>query len=235
LSLSEISNSLGFHKSTAHHILKTLLPFEYVYQYRDTKKYALGYRFLEISKGILNNIDVRKVANGHLRRLQGQCNETVHLAILRNGKVIYIDKIDSTSGLSLVTYVGFTTEPHAVAAGKVLLSEMTPEEVRGLFGNRALKTYGTKTITTVGKLLEHLGTVKDQGYAIDDEEHHEGVRCVAAPVRAGGKIVAALSVTGSIFTMTPERIHGELIKMAVKTAEGISREMRHGDADFYRH
>jgi DNA-binding IclR family transcriptional regulator len=65
-----------------------------------------------------------------------------------------------------------------------------------------------------------------EGYAIDDEEYYEGVRCVSAPVRAGGKIVAAISITGSIFTMTMERIGNELRRLVVEKAEKVSAEMQ---------
>lgn len=74
--------------------------------------------------------------------------------------------------------------------------------------------------------MEELKTVRDQGYAVDDEEYYEGVRCVAAPVRAGGEIVAALSITGSIFTMPMGRITGELKELVVTKAEQISSQMR---------
>ena len=67
--------------------------------------------------------------------------------------------------------------------------------------------------------------IRKQGYAIDNEEYYEGVRCVAAPIRAGGKIMAAVSITGSIFTMTMERIKEKLIGLVKKTADEISDEM----------
>ena len=148
------------------------------------------------------------------------------LAILRNDKVIYIDKIDTPGGLSLTTYVGFATDPHAAAGGKVLLSELSPQEIADIYRGKPLTVYGKNTITSVDRLLEELEKVRNQGYAIDDEEYYEGVRCVAAPIRAGGEIVAALSITGSIFTMTMERIHGELRELVVTKARGISSELR---------
>lgn len=90
---------------------------------------------------------------------------------------------------------------------------------------KPLKVYGKKTIPSLSKLFIELKKIKDQGYAIDDEEYYEGVRCVAAPIRAGGQIVAAISITGSIFTMSPERIHNELKDLVTKTAEKLSSEM----------
>lgn len=226
LSLLELSAVLDFPKSTIHHILDTLLPYDYVAKDPETRKYSLGFKFLEIGRRILDNIDIRRIARKYLRELHDECNETVHLAILRNGRVIYIDKIDTPGGLSLATYIGFTTDPHAAAGGKVLLSELSSKEIVNIYQDKPLRVYGKNTITDLDQLLEELRRVGNQGYAIDDEEYYEGVRCVAAPIRAGGEIVAALSITGSIFTMTMERIHGELKGLVMKKAEEISSQMR---------
>ncbi|MFB0506830.1 MAG: IclR family transcriptional regulator [Thermodesulfobacteriota bacterium] len=226
LSLFELSAMLDFPKSTVHHILHTLLPYDYVARDPETRKYSLGFKFLEIGRVILDNIDIRRIARGYLRELHDECKETVHLAILRNGKVVYIDKIDTPGGLSSATYIGFTTDPHAAAGGKVLLSELSSSEIASIYQDRPLRVYGKNTLTHHDRLLDELKIVREQGYAIDGEEYYEGVRCVAAPIRAGGEVVAALSITGSIVTMTMERIHEELKQLVMRKAENISSEMR---------
>jgi len=174
----------------------------------------------------LENLDVRRIAHEHLVKLHEKCRESVFLAVLRDGKIAYIDRINYLSGLSLATNVGFTTEPHATAGGKVLLSGLTREEVERIYGSRRLRRYGKNTITALHDLFKELERVRKQGYAIDDEEYYEGVRCVGAPIRAGGKIIAALSITGSVFSMTMERIQDELIDLAVATAKEISSQMK---------
>lgn len=226
LSLLELNQKLGFPKSTIHHILSTFIPYDYVTQDPERKKYALGLRFLGISRTILDNIDIRRTAHDYIRKLHQECNEAVHLSILRNGMVTYIDKVQKEGGLSLDTYIGFTTDPHAAAGGKILLSELSDNEVKEIYKNRSLKIYGKNTITNLSRLLEEIKNIRVQGYAIDNEEYYEGVRCVAAPIRAGGKIMASLSVTGSIFTITMERIQRELIPLVKKTAEDISANLK---------
>jgi len=225
MSLSQLSEVLDYPKSTVHHILSTLLPYAYISQDPETKKYSLGFKFLSIGKGILDNIDVRRTAHRYLLELHEQCKEAVHLAILRDGKVIYIDKIDTHGMVSLATYIGYRTDPHAAAGGKVLLSELSRKEILDIYRENPLKTYGKNTITSLPRLFEELEKVKKQGYAIDDEEYYEGIRCVAAPVRAGWKVVAAVSITGSIFTMTMERIRNEFKTMVMETTERISNEL----------
>lgn len=223
--LSEVSKALDYHKSTVHNILRTLVKHEYVYQDLDTKKYFLGYKFLEISRTILDRIDVRKIAHDHLVALQEQTGLITNLMILRRDKVIYIDKISPPVAVSLLTYIGFSTEAHATAGGKVLLSGLSQEQIRSLYKNIPLSKVGKNTITDIDLLLKELKKVKIQGYALDDEELTEGIRCLSAPIKAGGKIVAAASVTGSIFTMTHEKMNRDFLGPLMKTAGKISAEM----------
>jgi len=227
LSLTEISGTLGFPMSTVHHILSTMLPDDYVTQDPSTKKYALGFGFLRISKKILDSIDLRRLAHDYLVELSEKCDETIHLYILRNGMVAAVDMIPKKAGLSLASYIGFTADPHPSSAGKVLLSGLSDDQVRDIYKDRPLKRYGKNTITNLPDLLAELENVRKLGYAIDNEEFYEGIRCVGAPVWKGGKgrIVAAISITGSIFTMTIERINRELISMAKETADKISARL----------
>ena len=226
LRLFEISRQLDLNPSTTHHLLNTLLPHEYVTQDPDTKKYALGFRFVEIGSRILDSLDVRKISEKHLHALHESCNETVHLAVLRHNKVIYIDKIDSHGKLSLATYVGFATDAYAAAGGKILLSDLPDTKIHDMYGNGTLTVYGKNTITDIASLLAELKNVREKGYAIDDEEYYEGIRCIAAPIRGGGRVIAAVSVTGSVFTVTKERMEKELIDWVVKTGKKISNELR---------
>ena len=226
LKLTELSGLLDSHPSSVHHMVATLLPHDYIAQDPDTKRYSLGFRFLEISRKILDNLDIRQIAHRHLEVLRQESQEAVHLAMLRGDKVVYIDKLDTPSGLSLATYVGFATDPHAAAGGKVLLAGLKDDAVKGIYKNKSLKGYGKNTITRLPALMAELDRIRKQGYAVDNEEYYEGVRCVAAPVRSGGQVVASVSITGSIFTMTPGRIEKELAAKVVTAADSVSAELK---------
>ncbi len=225
LSLAQVTTQLGLPKSSVHHILQTLLYHDYVRQDPDTKSYFLGFQILQLSSKMLESFDVRGVAKRYLLQLHDRCNETTQLYILRKGRLVCIDKIDDPSGgLAISAFVGWTTEPHPAASGKVLVSELSPKQLLDIYPEKVLRVYGKNTICDFDELLRELETVRKQGYAIDDEEYYEGVRCVAAPIRAGGKIVASVSVTGSIFGMTMKKIQ-ELIPVIIATGEKISNEM----------
>jgi len=226
LALVDMSKTLGFPKSTIHHMLQPLLLNDYISQDDDTKKYSLGLRFLEISSRILADFDIRERARRYLIQLHEKCHEVVHLYLLRNGKIVCIDKMGAAAGgLSISSYVGWSTEPHASAAGKVLLSQLTNEEIVEIYPDGLLKPYGKNTITNLNQLFKELALVRKRGYAIDDEEYYEGVRCIGVPVRSRGHIVASISVTGSIFSMTMKRIEAGLIDLVRETGESISREL----------
>jgi len=226
LALRDISKSLGFPKSSVHHILKTFLAFDFAYQNQETRKYFLGLRCLQLSARMLEQFDIRSIAKKHLIELNEKSAEIVQLYTLRSGRLICIDKIGTQKpGLSISSFVGWTTEPHAAASGKVLLSELSEEEIMNIYPQKILRVYGKNTITDFEELLRELQLVREQGYAIDDEEYYEGVRCVAAPIRAGKKIVAAVSITGSIFQITMKRINQKLIFLVTAAAEKISNEL----------
>ena len=226
LALMEISRKLGAPKSTVHHILSTFLEYDFVAQDDETKKYSLGSRFFEISSKMLQSFDIREVARRHLLQLNEKSSEIVELYILRKGKLLCIDKVGAPqAGLTITSFIGWTSEPHPSASGKVLLSELSTKEMLDIYPDRSLKAYAKNTITDFDELHKELETVRKQGYAINDEEYFEGVRCLAAPIRAGNKIVASVSITGSIFSMTMKKITQELIALATMTAKKISEEM----------
>ncbi len=227
LSLSRIAGELGYPQSTVHRILQTLSAHDYIAQDQESKKYYLGFEFLRIGKSILENLSLREVAHEHLLKLHELCGETTHLYILRNYKLTVIDMIPKMNGLSLSSYIGWTTDPHPSAAGKVLLSGLTDQEIRELYADKPMKTYGKKTINNIEELLQVVAAARDNGYAIDDEEYYEGGRCVAAPIRAGsdGHIEAAISITGSVFSITMDRIQKELIDQVRRTAAEISQKL----------
>jgi IclR family KDG regulon transcriptional repressor len=225
LSVSELSRLINLPKSTTHHILRALLPYNYIYQNPDDKKYTLGFRFLEIGRKMLRNLDVRQIAKEYLDRLCEESKETVHLSILRGGLVVYLERVSPPEGFSLPINIDITAEPHTCAAGKIFLSGMSQQEMSSMYSGGPLKKITNRTITSQRRLFKEIETVRNQGYALDDEEFYEGLRCVAAPIRVGDKIVAGLSISGPVFSMTMEKINRALIGMVVKTAKEISSKI----------
>ncbi len=222
LTLSNLSKAMNMSSSALHHILSTFKEFGYVKQEVETKKYSLGYRFVVASRFVLDSMDVRKVASPHLLALQQETDETTYLTTLRDHEVIYIDVLKASGKLSLVADIGWRLEAHSCTSGKVLLSGLKLDDFFTLYPEEELEQVGMNTTTSREKLLAQIKEIKKNGYLYTNEEFAEGVRSVSAPIFSQNRVVAAVTLTGSIFSLSEEKVQDLVIPAVVKTAKNIS-------------
>jgi len=143
------------------------------------------------------------------------------LAVLDKGEVLYIDKRESTKSLRIVSQVGTRLPTHCTGVGKVLLANLPIDQVRRIIATKGLSRYTKNTITDFRRLEEELNLVRQQGYAMDNEEIMESLRCVAVPLRDHtGKVCAAISVSGP-----SARFDGEQLESIVDLMVRIGREI----------
>lgn len=229
MSIRDIFNKVNLPKGTIHRLLSSLLHFGYVRQDSKTRNYFLGFKLVELGNLILNQLDIRKEAEPFLHELAEKTNETVHMVVMDQDEVVYIDKVEmdrNPSGLRMASRIGLRNPPHSCAVGKVLLANLPEESLDSLLKRMTLTKRTENTITDPIQLKEHLKIVREQGYAIDDEENEKGIRCVAAPVRNdSGKVIAAISISGPAFRMTRKIIQEKLKKDVIKTALKISEKL----------
>lgn len=226
MALAEIAVKLGLPKSTVHGILSTLRDFEYVEQSPFTGKYRLGLRLFELGNAVARNWDLRTIAGPHIQKLLEELKETVHLVILDKGEVLYIDKREyHDASLRIVSQVGMRLPAHCTGVGKVLLAYLPPKEVKRIISQKGLPRYTKNTITDAKKLEEELAKIREQGYAVDNEEIMDSLRCIAAPIRDNtGKVSAAISVSGPVTRMCGEKFD-LAVKKVTETAQSISKEL----------
>lgn len=224
LGVTELSRRLNLHKSTVHRLLSTLLTFGYVEQNPYSEKYRLGMKLLYLGGAILERMDLRREAHEVLKELSEQVNETVHLVVPDGSSAIYIDKIDSSRTIRMYSQIGRRAPMHASAVGKAILAFL-PEDLVSKVIEKGLEKYTSNTITDPDELIKHLETVRTRGFAVDDEENEEGIRCIGAPIfDYSGKVVGALSISGSTVTVTQDKIDF-FAKKALECARKISRHM----------
>ncbi|MCF6095608.1 IclR family transcriptional regulator [Thermovorax subterraneus] len=222
LALHDIAQKLGLAKSTVHGLLATLKSFGYVEQSPFTGKYKLGVRLFEIGNIVAHSWDVRAVAAPYIQKLVNELEETVHLVVMDKGEVLYIDKRESLQSIRIVSQIRMRLPAHCTGVGKVLLAYLPSSEVKRIIAQKGLPRFTKNTITDPKALEEELVKIRIQGYAIDNEEIMDSLRCVAAPIRDHtGKVCAAISVSGPV-----ARLDGEKLKLAIdlvtKTAKDIS-------------
>ncbi|MGI6286638.1 IclR family transcriptional regulator [Neomoorella humiferrea] len=224
MSLGEIARALDLPKSTLHGLLATLRDFGYLEQSPFDGRYRLGVRLFEIGNIVANNWDVRKVAAPHIQKLVDELEETVHLVVLDKGEVLYIDKRESRQSLRIVSQVGMRLPAHCTGVGKVLLAYLHPSEVKRIIATKGLARYTRHTITDPRQLEAELAKIREMGYAVDNEEIMDSLRCVAAPIRDhNGKVCAAVSVSGPV-----ARLEGEKFRLAVEQVVRTAAEISAG-------
>lgn len=225
MSLTELSQLAGRPKSTVHGLLATLVAYHYVEQSARSGQYKLGIRLFELGNIVARSWNIREIALPVMHSLNEQLGEMVQLAIEDKGEVLYLEKVDSTHIMRIVSEIGARLPMHCSGLGKVLLAEKSRSELRWILHKRGMRRMTSRTITSVEALEKELVEVKQQGYAVDDREIMESLRCVAAPVRnRDGDVVYAISVSGLVTSMQGEHLQKAIV-LTQKAAQDISFAM----------
>jgi DNA-binding IclR family transcriptional regulator len=154
--------------------------------------------------------------------------ETVHLGVLNDGEVLYVEKLESPHTIRMYSEIGRRAPLHCTGLGKALLANLPAEEIEQVIEQRGLRRYTENTLVNRADLFEEMAAIRFRGAAFDNEEHEKSVRCVAAPVYdAQGRVIAAISIAGPAFRMTPER-QKDLVPYVVEASQRISRRLGYG-------
>lgn len=223
--LVEISRELGLHPSTAFHLLRTLVALGYLSQDGSTRTYRLGSKVFQLGASASTEGRLVDVAESFVAELARESRETSHLAVHEHGRAVVICKGDGSGPLVVSERIGTRRPLHCTAIGKVLLAYLPEPEVLASLSQTRLLRYTARTIIDRASLERELTRVRERGYAVDDEEFSQGVRCVAAPVfNVSGQLVAALGVSGPTIRVTRERM-AELITLVTGSARRLSRHL----------
>ena len=196
LTFAEIGAALGYPRSSLFSLLKTLQDRQWLELDGDRHAYRLGVRTLEAGTAYLRSIDLVRLARPHMESVRDVLDETVQLAVLDGRYNVYLAKVDGAQRLRLASAVGRRLEAHATALGKMLLAGLADDEFDRLLAGVALERFTPRTITDLPALKRDVAAARRRGYAIDNEEHTRGVRCVAVPIHDyTGRTVAAISVS----------------------------------------
>lgn len=225
LGVTDLSKDLGVSKSTIHRLLMSLSAKGYVKQDLSTDNYALGLKFIEFGEIVSNYLDVRKIAAPFLQELALKTGETVHLVVRENYEVVYIDKIESPATIRMFSRIGKRALMHCTGVGKAILAHLPDKIVNDILEQRPTIKFTENTITRKEKLLIELETIRKNGYSFDNEEHEEGVKCVAAPlIDHNGQVVAAISVAAPAMRMETDNLRMS-IRTVVEQSVKISKSL----------
>lgn len=214
-------------KSTVYRFLVSLMDLGFVYQDPQTERYGLTLKLFEIGMSVLERLELWREAEPVVKEIARVTGETVHLVTLDEDDLVYLGKVESmrTLRVSMMSRVGRSAPAYCTGVGKILLAYLPRKQLDYILKKEKPIRYTDKTIVRRADLDRELSSIRDKGYAIDNEEHEAGVRCVAAPVRNNDSVVCG-AVSVSVPTVRlPDKEIPRYRDIIVQAAEEISRRM----------
>jgi IclR family KDG regulon transcriptional repressor len=223
-SVSEIAEEMSLPKSSVSELLTDLATQGLLRKLR-VGHYRLGWQLVELGQNLLRTTDFRTEAREVMQDMLRSWRETMHLAVLEAGQVMYLESLQATQGIQIVvSIVGGRLPAHCTSIGKVLLAQLPDVEVAQIVEKHGMRAFTTNTVTALEALSEQLHEVRRVGYAYDIEEVSFGMCCVGAPVyNFHGKVVAALSFSIPTHRFHPNR--GRYTKAIVESARLTSERL----------
>jgi len=224
--LQEIADSLRLQKSTAYRLTAELCAEGYLHKSPETKTYTLGMKFVDISSSIIDNMDIRALAKPGIRNLNEVTQETVHLAMLVDRQVIYIDKEESPRAVRLYSQIGKVAPLYCTGVGKAVLAFQPLDTVEELLARVRFSRYTPNTIVDRQALTRELAVVRKRGFALDNEEHEPNVGCIAAPLwDHSQRVIGSISITAVLHRSVRIEQLLEYREALVATCDEISRKL----------
>ncbi|MBI3919175.1 MAG: IclR family transcriptional regulator [Betaproteobacteria bacterium] len=219
VNLKQLALETQLHPSTAHRILGVMVENRLVDRI-EPGTYRLGIRLLELGNLVKSRISIRQEALPFMQNLQQQLGETVHLSLRHDDEMVYIERIAGNSSMMrVVQIIGARAPLHITAVGKLFLAEDGAEKAALYAKRTGLPKYTGNTFTDAALLAQELERVREQGYAVDNEEAEKGVSCIGAGIHNDeGRLVAGLSVSAP-----SDRLNRAWAAQVRQTAERISR------------
>ena len=229
LTLSEIAARLDLNQSTAYRYLSTLQHAGLLQRNDSGGGYRLGLRMIELAGVALNQIEVRREALPEMDVLRDQLQFLVNLAVLdpEAGDIIHIAHSAPQGWPPRATTPGRRAVAHCTALGKALLAYRSWDEVREMIERTGWRPYTGQSIQQFDRLEEDLATIRVRGFSVDDRERANDSLCLGAPIRnRADHVIASLSLTGTVQTITPE-LREELLPKLINAAQRISYRLGH--------
>jgi IclR family KDG regulon transcriptional repressor len=223
--VTEIARELGMQKSTVFRLLATMQEFGFVRKAKTGTGYRLGIRLFELGNVVAATFDLRDIALTYLHKISARTGETVHLGIINERDVIFIENVTGRNMLKSSVLLGERFPLYCTGVGKTIFGFRPLRERKEIINKIDFIKFTDNTIVNLEAFEVEMELTRRRGYAVDDMEHEVGVRCIAAPIwDSSGQAVASLSISGPSIRITHAKIP-ELAQLVVKTTREISKEL----------
>lgn len=223
LTLTQISERVGMHKSTVYRLLTTLEKKDFI-QHEENGTYRLGLGLVRLGALVLKSNNIYRQAISYMHRLSAEYRETVDLAILDGAEVVYLQVVESPQRVKLATAPGERLPAFCTATGKAFLAFLPEAQVRTIL-KRGMPKYTEHTITSIPKILEELRKTRERGFAISEQEFEAGINAVAAPILDANEYpLAVMAVVGPAFRLSLDQLM-QIGKTLRETTDAIAQDI----------
>lgn len=225
VTLTEVAQQVGLSPSTAHRLLTTLEQERYVHFDAERRLWSVGVQAFVAGNAFLKTRSLVGGARPHMRALMEESEETANLAVEDQAEAVYLSQVECRQMMRAFARPGGRVPLHCSGVGKALLSAMPDADLARVLHRQGMARITVKTITTTPALRGDLAQARARGYALDDEEHAVGMRCVAAVIfNEGAEPVAAVSLSGPMARIPDQRIPllGDLVR---RKADAITAQL----------
>ena len=228
LTLSDVAKTTGLPRAAARRFLLTLV--ELGYMDVDGRRFRLRPRVLDLGRPYLSRLTLPDLALPHLRAFVNDVHESSTVAVLDGFEIVYVAHVSARRILSVSVDVGTHDPAFATALGRVLLAGQRDEWLAEHGRSFQLRRYTERTITKRAAFREELARVREQGYALVDQELEDGLRALAVPIRDGhDRVIASVNVAVHTSRWSLDRIRGELLPRLLELAAAVERDVRATD------
>lgn len=226
LSIGDLSERLLMDKATVHRLINTIKDSGYVNQNLDSKKYSNSLKLLAMGNRVMDKSGVKHIARPYVEELAEKTGETINLGVRVGNKIIYVDKLESSSTIKVGLGIGTTVPSYCSGLGKAILAFTLEDELEEVLDSISFEKYTDGSITDRVLLNEEFKRIRERGYALDDEEYVIGLICIAAPIYDyHGNPVAAISVSSPKYRYDPNKHLTFYSSLVTEAAQKISRQL----------
>lgn len=226
-SLADTARRVGLHRSTAHNLMQTLVSAGYLRQEKSRRGYELTPKLYRITGRTWSVEQLGEIAQPYLEELTQATGEGSSVAVWLNGHIRIAAKREADGPVRVVQDVNAGRPIHCTAVGKALAAWLPRSEVQAVLARTRMERLTPKTITTQAAFEAELRRIRASGYAIDDEEQHAGLRCIAMPVFCyTGQVFASMCVVGPKHRMTHQKLHAVRVPLAALSGK-LSQRLGH--------
>lgn len=217
--VTELSEKLGYAKSTTHRYLATLKKAEYVVKKEQT--YYLSMQFLRLGDYARERQRLYQMVEPKVKQLAEETNERSQFFVEEHGMAVFVYRETGSNAVEAESGVGKRIPMHATAAGKAILAFLPDERLEDIVEMRGLPALTENTITSIDSLRDELDVVRERGFSYNKQENISGLRAVGVPVKTNGRPVGALTIAGPTHRLTGKKFKTEIPDLLL----GVANEL----------